>query len=451
VASLVEDRYKTTLTKSPIVKRRRFLFGLAATAAVTYYATVEGTLDAVREQQDLDKQIATDDLKTFRRIEDDHESLARTLTNLGNTPSSPFARLLKLQLAILAGDDLRGERAQIEQLSLSQTGEARTILRVMLAKIFHLTGDPWEAAGIVQKEISGDALRTRGDLCALYFQLLASKVAGLAGADIDHANKELIGSVKDLSKTLDNVFAFLFPSPQFSNRLDSNSNLEELERVATHLSNETEQCLALSASLLAGLLAVMRNHKSDKKDLGEARQLIELSAKFGNLAPRHGWNALSVFSGLYWRLGRLDEALLFSDAANLYLENSDGSNETSIYARHQSKSIGTEYIIFATTRARIWFQKAKIDRRNEEQWMKKCRKLSETIRTHNSNLLHLSQINQARQWILADVEGHTREPEKFKRIALCESMSKPAQSHILYGAMPPRQQALDQVRKWCKG
>lgn len=191
----------------------------------------------------------------------------------------------------------------------------------------------------------------------------------------------------------------------------------------------------------------MQNHRSGVQRFEEAREAIRVAEQFGKLMPRHGWNTLNVMAGLYWHLDRLDEALMVSDSANAYFDG--GEARIKRYAMDQRDQKGTEFIIFATARARLLYEKGIIDKKNRKKLHAECIKLGQELLSPRPNVVGLGRIERARQHILAEIaEMQGRKLVPFCRTAYAGTIAVKPTSHVLYGAMPVRTVAIDRLKKW---
>jgi hypothetical protein len=146
-------------------------------------------------QKELETRITEDDLNRFREYEHDRENLRVLADNVGDKRHS-FRRLLKLQIGILDGSDLRKSEADAQDLAASQTGPARIPTHVQYAKILHLTGRPTEAVEVLTKET--ETVRSKEELYSLYWQIIVSSLAALDEGDINCAPRAFRGTVKEL-------------------------------------------------------------------------------------------------------------------------------------------------------------------------------------------------------------------------------------------------------------
>jgi hypothetical protein len=445
----VNSRYDTITTKTPLhITKRAFLAGAAKTGSMlldkllmpTAAGVVGGILVASHQSRE-DINITEDELRLFREYEHDRASLRRLQLGLGETRLS-LRRLIGLQIGILDGSDLADAGAEAKSLAETQTGIAKARTFTQFVKILHLTGRPFEAA----KQIS-DALHlswTNEELYDLYFQLLASNVAALDQYDITQAPNEFSGTVKSLAATTDAAFELLFPSMRPSERRGALEECTKALALGGGISNLKARELGMQAAQATVYLNIMRNHKSDSLS-NEAETAIRIAEAYGEVAPRHGWNVLNVVAGLYWHLGSLDRALMLSDKANSYLLDR-GDRRMQLYAKDQRAQNGTEYLIFATTRARLLFEKAFQDRINAQSLLGECERLLPQLTRANNNLSRLSRIEKARQYAIGDITLNAQRDRKgLRRIAYGEVIPM-ASSHLLYAAMPPRAAGLDRIR-----
>jgi hypothetical protein len=286
----------------------------------------------------------------------------------------------------------------------------------------------------------------------LHFQLLASSLASLDSADIDCAAQSFVGSVKHYDETIDKTFDLLLRSRDAVNRRRMRQNSAEALISVERIENLRERELGLMAVLSNASLNIMRDHRRGIRKLREMQDVLDIIERLGRLAPRHAWNSLSVFSGLYWYLGRIDEALAASEAANDYLENSPSNEEMAQYARDQRSIAATEFIIFATTRARLLYEKGENDKKNKVKWHSEFRRVAKQIVKVTPNRIALGRIERARLYVLADADLLERPSEQaFRCITLAECQSRKPTSHILYGAIPDPALARERLRKRLRG
>jgi hypothetical protein len=263
-------------------------------------------------------------------------------------------------------------------------------------KILHLTGRP----GDVVKKISAAINNfVPGERCELYWQLISSNVAALEKEDIFQAPQSFQGTVKSYADSIDAAFEFLFPTLNLHDRAEYQENPSQALSLLSRLPGTREQRLALNAIQGTVYLNIMRNQRGGQAQLEEA---IRVAQSHEKVAPRHGWNVLSVVAGLYWYLNQLEDALQISNTANDYL-GEYGDEEMRRYAKYQSLQKGTEFIIFASTRARLLFEKALREKKEKQRWMNECRKMCQQLLLAQPTIGGLGSIERARQYIFADV------------------------------------------------
>jgi hypothetical protein len=288
------------------------------------------------------------------------------------------------------------------------------------------------------------------DLYDLLWQLIAGIAAALDADDIAVAPQGFRGTVKILHDATDAAFEMLFPRLHTGDRLKCQEKSLDALKLAQGLKNPNARDLAFLATQATVYLNIMRNHQGQKDGIEEAREAIQIAENYGKIAPRHGWNVLNVTAGLYWHFGRLEEALLLSNKANSYFDQ-HGDERIRTYAANQKKDGGIEFTIFATTRARLLFEKARIDKRARESLIGECRKIGSLLSRKRPNEIRIGTIERARQLILADIDAlDNRRKNALAKYAFSEIKAAKGASHVLYGAMPLRQPAIERIRQSMK-
>ena len=362
-------QYQTTETKTPLrLDRREFLWD-AALVAIGAVIGVAGNFAAVDYQKRLEQNITAQELARFREYEHDRENLKQWSDECDK---ASLKQLLRLQIGLLDGSDLRSMEACAKHLADGQTGAARARTFIQYLKLLHLTGRPAEAVNQINAAMSKFGADDRYDLL---WQLIASNAAALDADDIAVAPQGFRGTVKILHDATDAAFEMLFPRLQSQARLKCQGKSLDALKLAQGLKNPNARELAFLATQATVYLNIMRNHQGQKHGVEEAREAIQIAENYGKIAPRHGWNVLNATAGLYWHLGRLEEALILSNKANSYFDQ-EGDERIRTYAANQKEDGGIEFIIFATIRARLLFEKAAIDKRAKESLIDECRKIA---------------------------------------------------------------------------
>ncbi len=447
-------QYETTETKTPLLLGRRQFLQDAVLVGIGAVLGTAGSFAAARHQvkyqKGLEETITAEELAQFRQYEHDRENL-KQWSDVCNKPS--LKRLLHLQIGLLDGSDLRSMEASAKDLAASQTGPARARTFIQYAKILHLTSRPAEAVTEIIAAINKFDVNDQYDL---RWQLIASNVAALDAHDIATAPEGYKGTVKTLHNSIDAAFEILFPHLQSQHRLKCQQKSLEALKLVQGLENPNARELAFLAAYTTVYLNIMRNHQGQKRGLEEAQEAIQIAENFGKIAPRHGWNVMNVTAGLYWHLGRLEEALLLSNRANSYF-GQQGDERMQIYAVDQRRGGGLEFIIFGTIRARLLLEKAAMDKKTRESLMGECRELGSLLSKKKPNEIRIGTLERSRQLILAEVEALDNRTKKDKRTkkapinyAFSETKATTGTSHVLYGAMPIRGAAIERIQNSIK-
>lgn len=440
-----QTQYETAETRTRINHARRsflgkFLAWTAAGATAIGTSSAAGTL--VQEYRlKRDTEITSDSLDLLKKFEHGRNNLIALSNSVPD--HHPFKTLLHLQIGILDGSDLRNAEAAAEYLVNSQTGPARTRAIIQLAKVLLLTGRPTDAISVLRKEFH--RALSRYELQDLSWQLLAGSVAALDENDVNRAPQVLSGTVKAFKDTVDAVYGSLFRQ---SKRRDYSEDVAGTLELVKALDDRRDQELGIAAVQSSVYLNIMRNQGHRRRNGEEVNEAVTVAHSYAELLPRHGWNVLSVVAALYWHFGRLTDALVASDAAEAFLTN--GNIGTQLYAQDQRAQKGTEFVIFATTRARLLYERGIIETNKGKRanWHSMCTKWGREILDVTPNVIGLGRIERARQYVLADIDAiEKRRGQAIARIALAECKSAKPASHSLYGAMPSRSLVTERVRQ----
>jgi hypothetical protein len=115
-------QYETTETKTPVGLGRREFLRDVTVATIGAGICVAGGFAAVDYQKQLDQNITALELARFREYEHDRENLKQWLDGCDK---GSLKQLLRLQIGLLDGSDLRSLEACAKHLADGQTGPAR--------------------------------------------------------------------------------------------------------------------------------------------------------------------------------------------------------------------------------------------------------------------------------------------------------------------------------------